>query len=223
MIHLCTQAKLQKSPEVEISHSMSAFMQDLGMAVSGGETGSIGRFKEQLNRLAATRMQLFIQDDNKISMRNPEPAISRYDVWFAKSAEQRILWPTTVTLGREFFESLMGANALPLDHRAIRALQQSAMALDVYSWLAHRLCRIPQNKPAPISWTALQGQFGPEYSDRYKFRQDFKEALRKVLAVYRYANVELPHGGTLKLRRSDPPVRPTTLRAGQQQRHVDRR
>ena len=31
MIHLCTAAKLQKSPEIEIAHSMSAFMQDLGL------------------------------------------------------------------------------------------------------------------------------------------------------------------------------------------------
>lgn len=212
MIHLCTAAKLQKSPEVEIAHSMSAFMQDLGLAVTGGKTGSIGRFKEQLNRLAATRMQLLFQDDDKVSMVNAASPISRYDVWFPKSPDQRILWPTTVTLGREFYDSLMGENALPLDARAIRALQQSAMALDVYTWLAHRLCRIPQNKPAPISWMALQTQFGPEYGDRYKFRQDFKETLGKVLAVYRGANVDLPHGGTLRLRRSDPPVRPTTLR-----------
>ena len=213
MIHLCTAAKLQKSPEVEIAHSMSAFMQDLGLAVTGGKTGSIGRFKEQLNRLAATRMQLLFQDEDKVSMVNAASPISRYDVWFPKSPDQRILWPTTVTLGREFYDSLMGENALPLDARAIRALQQSAMALDVYTWLAHRLCRIPANKPAPISWMALQAQFGPEYSDRYKFRQDFKETLGKVLAVYRGANVDLPHGGTLRLRRSEPPVRPTTLRS----------
>ncbi|WP_433975666.1 replication protein RepA [Tunturiibacter lichenicola] len=70
MIHLCTAAKLQKSPEIEIAHSMSAFMLDLGLAVTGGKTGSIGRFKEQLNRLAATRMQLLFQDDDKVSMVN---------------------------------------------------------------------------------------------------------------------------------------------------------
>jgi len=211
MIHLCTEAKLRKSPEVEIAHSMSAFMQDLGMAVTGGKTGSIGRFKEQLNRLAATRMQLLFEDEDKVSMVNASSPISRYDVWFPKSPSQRMLWPTTVTLSREFFDSLMGQNALPLDARAIRALQQSAMALDVYTWLAHRLRRIPQNKPAAISWMALQSQFGPEYNNIRKFRQDFKEALGKVLAVYRGANVDLPHGGTLTLRRSDPPIAPTPI------------
>jgi hypothetical protein len=86
MIHLCTAAKLQKSPEVEISHSMSAFMQGLGMAVTGGKRGSIGRFKEQLNRLAAPRIQLLFQDADKVSMRNSESPISRYDVWFTNSA-----------------------------------------------------------------------------------------------------------------------------------------
>jgi hypothetical protein len=212
MIHLCTEAKLRKSPEVEIADSMSAFMQDLGMAVTGGKNGSIGRFKEQLNRLAATRMQLLFEDEERISMVNAASPISRYDVWFPKSPSQRMLWPTTVTLSNEFFESLMGQNAMPLDARAIRALQQSAMALDVYTWLAHRLCRIPRNKPAPISWMALQAQFGPQYNDRYKFRQDFKEALGKVLMVYRDANVDLPHSGTLTLRRSNPPVTATTIR-----------
>ena len=212
MIHLCTEAKLRKSPEVEVAHSMSAFMQDLGMAVTGGKTGSIGRFKEQLNRLAATRMQLLFEDDDKVSMVNASSPISRYDVWFPKNPTQRMLWPTTVTLSTEFYDSLMGQNALPLDARAIRALQQSAMALDVYTWLAHRLCRVPKDRPAAISWMALQAQFGPQYGDRYKYRQDFKEALGKVLAVYRGAKVDLPHSGTLTLRRSDPPVSPTTMR-----------
>jgi hypothetical protein len=212
MIHLCTEAKLRKSPEVEIATSMSAFMQDLGLAVTGGKNGSIGNFKEQLNRLAATRMQLLFQDDDRISMVNATSPISRYDVWFPKSPSQKMLWPSTITLSNEFFQSLMGQNALPLDARAIRALQQSAMALDVYTWLAHRLCRIPSNKPAPISWMALQSQFGPQYNDRYKFRQDFKEALGKVQAVYRGANIDLPHGGILTLRRSNAPVAPTTMR-----------
>lgn len=212
MIHLCTEAKLKKSPEVEIAHSMSAFMQDLGISVTGGKKGSIRNFKEQLNRLAATRMQLLFEDENKVSMVNATSPISRYDVWFPKSPSQKMLWPSTVTLSREFYESLMGQNALPLDARAIRALQTSAMALDVYTWLAHRLCRIPSNKPATISWGALQAQFGPQFKDRYKFRQDFKEALAKVLAVYRDAKVSLPHNGLLTLRKSSPPVASTTLR-----------
>jgi hypothetical protein len=205
LIHLCTEAIRTKKPEVEVGASMSAFMRDLGLSVSGGKTGSIGRFKDQLNRLAAARMQLLFQDDAKVSMVNPSSPIGQYDIWFPNDPDQRMLWASWVTLSREFFESLMDQNALPLDSRAIRALQQSAMALDVYGWLAHRLCRIRDYQPHKISWFALQRQFGPDYADEYKFRHNFKDTLAEVKAVYRGAKVEIVAGG-LEVRQSAPPV-----------------
>jgi replication initiator protein len=212
LIHLCTEAKLRKSPEIDVGHSMSAFMQDLGLSVTGGATGSIGRFKDQLNRLAASRMQLLFEDDDKVSMVNAASPISQFDVWFPKKPDQKILWPNTITLSQEFYSSLMDQNALPLDPRAIKGLQRSAMALDVYVWLAHRLCRIPHAQPVTISWFAVRRQFGPEYEDMYKFRQDFKEALAKVMAVYRDAKVSFDSNGILQLRQSRPSVAKAPLR-----------
>jgi len=50
MIHLCTEAIKSQSPKIHIADSMSAFMRELGLNVSGGTHGSIARFKEQLNR-----------------------------------------------------------------------------------------------------------------------------------------------------------------------------
>jgi hypothetical protein len=212
MLHLCTQAKLHNSPTIEVSRSMSGLMQQLGLAVTGGKTGSIGRFKDQLNRLAATRMQLGFRDDvtGLGSTINVPSAISRYDVWFPKEPSQKILWPSTVTLSTEFFASLVD-HALPLDSRAIKGLQQSAMALDLYFWLAHRLHRIPNKEPVSISWMALRSQFGPDYLEMRKFRQDFKTALSKVETVYKAAKIEMSHTGTLTLRQSPPPVPKLTL------------
>ena len=194
------------SPKIDIAASMSGFMRDLGLFVSGGKQGSIARFKNQLNRLAAARMQLLFQDEERASMVNPSPAISRYDVWFPKDPDQRALWPTTLTLSQEFFASLQAANAVPLDGRAVVALQHSAMALDVYTWIALRLRRIPANKPAIISWQALKEQFGPEYSTERKFRQDFKRALEQVLQVCPAAKVEVNASDTVTLRLSDSPI-----------------
>jgi hypothetical protein len=210
LIHLCTQAVLTKSHVIDVGDSMSAFMRDLGLSVSGGKTGSIGQFKEQLNRLAAARMQLLFHDADKTSLRNPSPPIERYDLWFPKSPDQRVLWDSTATLSRPFFDNLI-QNAVPLDSRAIRELQQSPMALDMYTWLAQRLFRIPNHKPVPISWFALQRQFGPEHRSKYKFRDDFKEALDKIKNVYKGARVELTHNGTLQLRQSAPPVAPKVI------------
>jgi hypothetical protein len=40
----------------------------------------------------------------------------------------------------------------------IAALSHSALALDIYAWLAQRLHRIPPGKPQRVSWEALQGE-----------------------------------------------------------------
>lgn len=212
VIHLCTEAVVRQSPEIDVEHSMSAFMKKgLNIAVTGGKKGTIGLFKEQLNRLTASRIQFFhVQSepggDRNITM-NPAPMIQSHDVWFPKDPEQRMLWPSTVKLSKEFFVALQ-EHALPLDPRAVRALKGSAMALDVYFWLTHRLCRIPSAHPVEISWLALQGQFGSDYGygSMRSFQQTFKEALTKVLAVYRDAKVLDIGSRGLELRLSRPPV-----------------
>ena len=53
------------------------------------------------------------------------------------------MWPSTIKLGAEYFESLI-EHAVPLDERSVAALAHSALALDLYVWLAQRLHRIPQ-------------------------------------------------------------------------------
>lgn len=205
LIHLCTEAVRRQSPTVPVGDSMSAFMRDLGLAVSGGKNGSIGRFKEQLNRLAASRMQFIIRrDDQRATVLNPAPVISSMDLWFPADPKQRVMWQSEVTLSGEFFASLQGS-ALPLDPRAIRALQHSARALDVYSWLAHRLPRVRNTAGERVSWQALKSQFGPDLSDPKKFKRDFLQAMRQALSVYSRAKVDQVDGGLL-LRKSDPPI-----------------
>jgi hypothetical protein len=200
MIHLCTEAVRTKSAVVPVADSMSAFMRDLGLSVTGGKQGSIGRFKEQLNRLAASRMQLLMDMGDRASMINPAPVIKQFDVWFPDDARQRVLWPSEVTLSTEFYESLR-EHALPLDPRALHALQHNARALDIYTWLVHRLPRVKQQGGAKVSWAALHAQFGPDVKDYKTFRRGFKAALLQAQAVYPGARVELEDGG-LRLRPS---------------------
>lgn len=212
MIHLCSEAVRRQCATIPIADSMSAFMRELGLAVTGGAKGSVGRFKEQLNRLAASRMQLMLDLGDRATTLNPSPMIQRFDVWFPTDHRQRVLWPSEVVLSTEFFASLKG-HALPLDPRAVRALQHSARALDIYTWLAHRLPRVRGRNGDRVSWLALQSQFGPDQHDTRKFRHDLLRALRQVLVAYPAAKVEQVDGGLL-LRRSSPPIKqrqsPTT-------------
>jgi hypothetical protein len=203
MIHLCTEAVRRQSATIPVADSMSAFMRELGLAVTGGAKGSISRFKDQLNRLAAARLQITLDTGGGASTENPAPMIRRFDVWFPTDHRQRVLWPSEIVLSSEFFDSLKG-HALPLDPRAIRALQHSARALDVYSWLAHRLPRV-RGTNARVSWSAMQGQFGDPDMSRHNFRRKMLGVLRQVLTAYPAAQVDQIDGG-LVLWRSAPPI-----------------
>jgi len=46
-------------------------------------------------------------------------------------------------------------HAVPLDERALAALSHSAMALDIYAWLAQRLHRVPRGRPQFINLCVL--------------------------------------------------------------------
>lgn len=203
-LYFCTEAFRRQSPVVEMSDSMTALMRLFGIAATGGKKGSIALFKEQLHRLVACRMQFFMDYGNRKRTMNPAPMIRDFEVWFPADPHQRIMWPTTLRLSDEFFTSLL-SNALPLDPKAFGKLQHSARALDLYTWLAHRLPRVKAGAEVSISWGALQGQFGAEIVELRDFRRECLTALRQVLAAYPAAKVDQVPGGLL-LFKSEPAI-----------------
>jgi len=203
MLHLCSEAIRRQSAVVPIADSMSAFMKALGLQVTGGKRGTVGRFKEQLNRLAAARLQMGMAFEGHATTINAQ-VVEQFDVWFPDDPRQKVMWPSTIVLSEQFFGSLKD-HALPLDPRGIRALQHSARALDIYAWLAHRLPRVKGRNGDKVSWAALQAQFGGDMQDRKQFRRDFKHALTQAHAVYPRARVDQVDGG-LQLRKSPPPI-----------------
>ena len=146
--------------------------------------------KEQLARLSAASIRLGIVRDGHALTVNSS-IVTAFDFWFPKNDRQRVLWPSTISLSQDYFQSLMN-HAVPLDENHIAALSHSAMALDIYVWLAQRLHRIPPGKPSHISWVSLHAQFGQGYdAERIdKFRAVFRVALKSVLALYHAARVE---------------------------------
>jgi len=114
------------------------------------------------------------------------------------------LWPGSMTLSGEFYSTLL-EHAVPLDPRAVHGLQKSALALDLYTWLAHRLCRVQKPEGVKLSWANLRQQFGQEYSCAKDFKKEFRAALLKVCAAYPDARVSEEAGG-LRLFSSPAPV-----------------
>jgi hypothetical protein len=180
LLHVCTMAIRQRSAEIAIADSMSAFIREMGFAVTGGQRGTIAQFKEQLNRLAAARMQIGLWRGDRTSTINAQP-IKSFDIWLPQDPGQRMLWSSTLRLDHDFYESLR-EHALPVDIRALRAFSQSAKQIDMVLWLGYRLRKI--SRPYPISWDALYEQFGSNVKRLRKFREEFAKDLEIIREVF---------------------------------------
>jgi hypothetical protein len=200
LIHLNTEAVRTESPVIEVEDSLTAFVSSIGLATHGR---NIRMVKEQLARLSASRITLGMMEDGKSITVNTQ-IVNAFDLWTPTNANQCVLWPSTVQLSQEYFESL-ARHAVPLDHRAIAALGHSALALDVYAWLAQRLHRVSAKSPHYVGWVALKEQFGAAYGRMTNFRRDFRNVLDMVLTQYRDARIEMDENGFF-LYNSPPPV-----------------
>lgn len=195
-----TFAMRNDTPVIPIGDSAAEFLRLMGMDDQGARYKTL---RLQMHALAACRLQVGYKGRNIPNM----APIRQFDAWVAnKDEQQRALWPGIMTLTPEYFSELKDS-AVPLDNRALLALKSSALALDVYCWLAHRLHRI-QGRGVPLYWANLREQFAQEYKGKdpdKDFKKEFLPALKKVLAVYPQAKVKPVTGGVL-LQSSPPPI-----------------
>jgi hypothetical protein len=205
----------QKTPEIEIQDTLTKFVRrTLELAPHGRNMRTV---KEQLARLSAASIRLGVVKDGHALTVNSQ-IVTAFDIWFPKDDRQRVLWPSIVRLSLDYWESLK-AHAVPLDEDHIARLSHSALALDIYAWLANRLHRIPLNKPATVSWPALHTQFGQGYNRIDHFRASFRVVLKEVLTLYKAARIDYhternpariySPGGQLV--RREPPAKGLTL------------
>ncbi|KND60569.1 IncW-like replication protein [Candidatus Burkholderia verschuerenii] len=196
-----TYAKRHNTREVPIGDSAAQFLRLVGMDRQGNRYATL---RKQMHALAACRLQLGFKGRTF----NGQP-VEQFDAWLSnRDTPQHSLWPGVMILSDGYFKELI-ESGVPLDNRALMALSGSALALDVYCWLAHRLYRI-EGRPIVLHWKNLREQFGQEYRGKdpdKDFKKEFLSALRKVLAVYPKAKVRQVTGG-LMLMASPPPIPP---------------
>jgi hypothetical protein len=209
MVHVSSEAVRTQNRSVEIGHSVRQFLTRLGMQTSGGARGGYTTLRRQMEALAACRLMLGMQTHGKVVTVDAKP-IKRFEAWLTPNHHdglQHTLWPGVMELSEDFFNTLT-AHAVPLDYRALAALKHSSLALDIYTWLAHRLRRVKSPTGTRLSWENLRSQFGQEYRSNKDFKKQFRHALRQVLVVYPDARVEEVIGGLL-IRESRAPLGPT--------------
>ncbi len=209
LIHLNSEAVRRQSPVIPVEDTMTAFFRRLMGKTQDGR--QVKRLKMQLSALAATQFRMGIMDSERAVQVNTQ-VVSAFNLWFEKDESQRVLWPSTLKLSLDYYDSLTKF-AVPLDERAIAALAHSALALDIYCWLAQRLHRVPAGKGQLVPWTSLQEQFGQEYARIRKFREFFLAILPQVRGAYPEAQLDV-NGQGLTIWQSPPPVRKRLVTVG---------
>ena len=203
MVHISSEAIRTQSRRVDVGDSMRQFLLKLGMGDGGGPRGGYTAVRKQIEALAACRLTIGMQDQGKVVTVDAKP-IRKFEAWLHQDGSQQTLWPGVMELHPDFYETLTN-HAVPLDYRALSALRHSALALDIYTWLAHRLCRINKVCGVKLSWQNLRDQFGQEYADSKDFKREFRDVLRQVSVVYPDAHFEEVDGGIV-LHESPPPI-----------------
>lgn len=195
LAYINTMAVRNKTQEIPLGDSAADFLRLIGLD-GGGE-----RYKtlsKQMHALAACRMQMGFRGSTINST-----MVDQFEVWQKPDKDhQRPLWQGKALLSDSYYKSLL-ERVVPLDSRALLALSGSALGLDVYCMLAHRLHRL--DRPLDLSWHQLHAQFGQEYKDWRSFRNEFLIAVERVRPTYPSARIEKIYGG-LRFFPSSPAV-----------------
>ena len=198
-MHICSEAVRTQSPFIEMEGSARAFMEKIGLHDGGSQ---YRLFRQQMNALAACSLKLgYTKPDGKAVTLTAQP-IEEFEAWLADDEGAPALWASLLRLSVAFFEDLK-RHAVPLSGNAIRALSNSALALDYYGLFAYRLHAL--DKPVMLAWEQLREQIGQEYGKAKDFKKKSLPAIKATLEVYPSARVEQVKGG-LMLKPSPPPI-----------------
>lgn len=205
LLYVCQQIVKTGSPVVDMDHGLTQAMKRFGIAVTGGEKGTIAVLARQLDALfhawiGWTRRSLV----GNLELRQEERSFffSGRETWNYRTLEFVVPYRPRqlITVDRRFFAELL-EHAVPTDMNAVRSLAtlHGPFAIDLYVWLPYRLRKV--TVPTKVSWTDLEQQFGADYGVTKNFRLAFMEALKAILPYYPQCKVE-PYRGGLMLYRS---------------------
>ena len=182
---LTAEAVRTQNRRIELGSSLASFMREIGLHPrSGTGRGDAFRLRNQMTRLFGASIS-FQQTGEHVNRWLDMKIAPEGELWWdPKRPDQTTLWGSWVLLGEQFFSPIT-ASPVPLDPRALRALKQSPLALDLYAWATYKAFVVNRKGVAEyVSWTGLQQQLGADYGRANNFRQKTQAVLRKIQAVY---------------------------------------
>lgn len=197
---LSTYALIQDSRKVELGHVSEVFRK-LGLDVTGGKTGSVGRVSEQFNRIFNLDMIVEAKKQDKdfhgLIAKRLVVAEEIELFWSEKDKEGIIpLFKNTFTLTQTFFEYLK-KHVVEVNLETYLKFQ-SPRDQDWYAWIVRKMWGVNKSDRVNlISWENLYEQFGPiDRRKKPEFRKDMQEFLLGIVStVYPELRVRITEEG----------------------------
>ena len=187
---ICNSVQRGGSLELDLGSTPRELLRQLGL---DGQAARYAALRGGLHDLAAASFQLGFRGQTLNAQ-----AVHKLHTWGASGGARLVV-------GQDFAGDLR-RHAVPLDQRALAMLSGSALALDLYTWLAQRLCRLDALLAMP--WAKLHAQLGQEYQG-VRAAHDFRGRVLDVLplVMHAYPGARVSAGGSgLALLPSSPPV-----------------
>ena len=165
MAWVTTEAVRTREPVLQLGPSLSSFMSQLGLLPRGGQTGPIGRLRDQMQRLFGATIAFTWDKRTAGEWHDTGFRVSNetHLWWNPVRPEQTVSWRSSVSLSPGFFEAVCD-RPVPIDLRVLRALR-SPMAIDLYC-LADLSQQLPEKALSDSlgrSCSAIRGRLpGPQ-------------------------------------------------------------
>ena len=226
MIYIMTEAVRTRTREIYLGSSFSNWLRRMGITntSSGGKRGTRTSVQDQIDRILNCQWTIRWDDDvvaaGKIKRTDsrklaaPQQSMRAFAVNDMRIVNQYAglrtgegTFVSHFVLSEEFYNELL-KHSVPFNERAIVALKDSATKLDLYTWLAYRLPRIPQGTEVRLSWHDLAKHLGNQSSTMTKFRQSVRAAWEEVSGVYQQARHSVDLSDLIiKLRHAEKPIK----------------
>jgi len=203
---ITTEAVRTNSPCITLGDNLSKFMEKLGLDASrGGKRSDAKRLKEQMIRLFRATISFEYSINGRDSWIDMQVAPKGMLCWDERYPDKDALWESHIQLGEDFFNAIT-SSPVPVDVRALKALKNSPLALDLYAWATYTAYQTQRTgKERSISWKNLHEQFGSEYSTVKNFSAKAWKSFLRVQFAYPHLNIERVPGG-IKILPSNPSV-----------------
>ena len=208
---ITTKAVRKKSRQIHLGATPNDLAQKLGVPVVSGPRGTAQRLQAQVRKLALTTWSWQSTEPSSHSAltHRSAPTVSPSLHTLAVSLGlSEAKWRSSLLLHEDFFSEIT-RSAVPIDLRAIHQLKSSPLALDLYSWLTHRMSYL--RRPCLIPWNALHSQIGSDFGRTRDFKRSVLSHLEDVVRVYPKIRLTSSTSGLL-LRPSATHVRRTRSR-----------